>query len=337
PEGRYAIRLHFAETFDSVYQAGEREFTVQVEGSPVAERFDPFAAAGGFARPVVVEVRGVSVTDGGLTVGFQPHVQSPEINGIEVMRAEPGPLSVEQVLPAGQPEPVCGCEPVEAGDAEPREVKVLFVGHSYTLFWALPETVAALINSGQSEMRLRPSRRLHGGAPLDYFVDATDALEQIATGDYDYVVLGTHGSDAAWEAFAEAIREGGAEPMVYCTWSPRWEPPEAQEEVTRQFRARARELDAVFVPAGPAWRLSRERRPDIGLFNVEDGHHPGMMGSYLTACVFYGVLTGQSPVGHPCRATLAGQVPIEKETAAFLQETAWEAVQRFGQEDEPAD
>ena len=72
-----------------------------------------------------------------------------------------------------------------------------------------------------------------------------------------------------------------------------------------------------------------ERRPDLELHNVHDGHHPELAGSYLSACVFYAVLTGQSPVGHPCTATQAGQAPVDPQTARFLQEVAWETVQRY--------
>ncbi|MGD2174833.1 MAG: hypothetical protein PVJ27_05475 [Candidatus Brocadiaceae bacterium] len=55
-----------------------------------------------------------------------------------------------------------------------------------------------------------------------------------------------------------------------------------------------------------------------------------MFGSYLTACVFYAVLTGESPEGHPCEATLAGQVPIGEAEAAFLQRIVRETVEAHG-------
>ncbi|MFO8008673.1 MAG: malectin domain-containing carbohydrate-binding protein [Candidatus Brocadiia bacterium] len=85
PDGRYSVRLHFAETWDGITGPGQRVFSVVVEGEPVLEEFDPFAAGGGLARPVVRTVEDVQVADGSLSVAFVPRVQSPEINGIEII------------------------------------------------------------------------------------------------------------------------------------------------------------------------------------------------------------------------------------------------------------
>ena len=44
----------------------------------------------------------------------------------------------------------------------------------------------------------------------------------------------------------------------------------------------------------------RTLRPDIQLYD-KDGSHPSPAGTYLTACVFYTVLSKKSPVGLPVR------------------------------------
>ena len=83
--GTYELKLHFAETYYEIYAAGQRVFTVTVEGAPVLAGFDPFAEAG---KPfaTVVKTVPVTVSDGELTIGFEPKVQSPMINGIEVLK-----------------------------------------------------------------------------------------------------------------------------------------------------------------------------------------------------------------------------------------------------------
>jgi hypothetical protein len=85
PNGKYTLRLHFAETFDGITGPGQRVFTVTVQGKPALANFDVFKAAGGFAKPVVKEFRGVAVTDGKLLIQFTQEPEAPEINGIEII------------------------------------------------------------------------------------------------------------------------------------------------------------------------------------------------------------------------------------------------------------
>ena len=84
PNGTYAVRLHFAETYDGITKAGERVFTVKVQGKLALADFDVLKAAGKFATPVVKEVPNVAVSDGKLMIEFVENVQKAEINGIEV-------------------------------------------------------------------------------------------------------------------------------------------------------------------------------------------------------------------------------------------------------------
>ena len=327
PAGVYALRLHFAETHATVTGRGLREFHVSVEGRRVLSGFDPYKEAGGFARPCVMEISGVAVSDGELNVAFEPQTESVAINGIEVLRTPPAESRVRKLtnpLSFGPAVVSTARDIAQAG----RPVKILFVGHSYTGWWALPETVAFMVNSGQSEVRLIPDSALRGGARLEHLVNETDVLDRVRKGGFDYVVQGTYGSPEATAAFHQAVRDGGAKALVYCHWVGRAAKPEDQEEQTRSQVEVARQAKAIFVPVGPAWQIARQKRPDLVLHDLNDGHHPGPAGSYLTACIFYSVLTGRSPVGHPCTATMAGQVALDERTARFLQEAAWEAVER---------
>jgi len=86
PNGTYTVRLHFAETWDGIAFEGERVFSVLVNGEKVLTDFDPFKEAGGLAKPIVKEVPNIKVTDGELVIEFEPNVQNPEINGIEVLQ-----------------------------------------------------------------------------------------------------------------------------------------------------------------------------------------------------------------------------------------------------------
>jgi endoglucanase len=87
PNGKYTVRLCFAETYEGVTKAGERLFSVKIQGKTVLKDLDVLKEAGGFAKPLLRTFKGVAVTDRKLRIEFVPNVQNPEINGI-VVRAE---------------------------------------------------------------------------------------------------------------------------------------------------------------------------------------------------------------------------------------------------------
>jgi hypothetical protein len=85
PNGKYQVKLHFAETYESIDGPGQRVFSVNVQGHEIKD-LDVFARAGGALR-AYVETANVDVTDGTLKITFTPNVQSPEINGLEILPA----------------------------------------------------------------------------------------------------------------------------------------------------------------------------------------------------------------------------------------------------------
>ena len=339
PEGVYAVRLHFCEGFDSFWAPGFRAFNVKVQGEQVLHNFDPFKEAGGFASPAVVEVSGQRVADGKLRIEFErgdtESLGGPKINAIEIFRTGPAEAKVAKVLPVGdvEPRPCPGCEDI-AADGKP--VKMLFIGNSFTIFWALPETIAAMVNSGQSELHVIPERCVRGGKGISWHYHNTDVLERIETGDFDYVVLQELGKDRSKildypQRYLEVIRKTRAKTLIYSTWVSGWGAPSGQDHLTDLYIDAGNALgdDVSVVPVGAAWQAARQARPDLMLYNVEDGFHPGIYGSYLSACTFYAALTGKSPVGLACHATQVGHVPIDDEVAEFLQRIAWETVQKY--------
>jgi hypothetical protein len=78
-------------------------------------------------------------------------------------------------------------------------------------------------------------------------------------------------------------------------------------------------LDAAIAPVGAAWRDAVSRDPCVDLWE-NDGIHPTPLGSYLTACVFYAVLTGRNPT----RSSFTGG--LDRTQAQWLAEVANRAV-----------
>jgi hypothetical protein len=85
PNGKYTVKLHFAETYEGVTEKGERVFSMDVEGHEIKD-FDIFVKAGG-RQKAYIETVPVEVKDGKLKIKFTQGEQSTEINGIEIISA----------------------------------------------------------------------------------------------------------------------------------------------------------------------------------------------------------------------------------------------------------
>jgi endoglucanase len=85
PNGKYTVKLHFAETFEGINGPGERVFSFNVEGREFKD-FDVWVKAGG-ALKAYVETVPVEINDGKLDITFTPNIENPEINGIEIVPA----------------------------------------------------------------------------------------------------------------------------------------------------------------------------------------------------------------------------------------------------------
>src|SRR4051812_6316949 len=86
PNGKYTVKLHFAETSSAVTGPGGRVFSVNVEGHDI-KNLDVWSKAGGGKRAYVETVPAVEVTDGKLDITFTEGTQHTEINGIEIIPA----------------------------------------------------------------------------------------------------------------------------------------------------------------------------------------------------------------------------------------------------------
>ena len=135
----------------------------------------------------------------------------------------------------------------------------------------------------------------------------------------------------------ELAQSSGAEVYLYMTWSRRWD-PYMQNEIRDGYVKLYKETKATIVPVGLAWERANSLRDDIMLYD-QDGSHPSPLGTYLSACVFYKVLTGKSPVGLPNRLTSLDQegeklyLTIQSPgDAKFCQKVAEEVVEEFKKE-----
>ena len=198
-----------------------------------------------------------------------------------------------------------------AGDLRAKdEVRVLFIGNSYTYLNDLPRMMKELAASAHPPRLVKTELAGEGGATLKRHWEAGRAVEAIRKGAWDFVVLqeqGTLGQTTDYAINAPAtfheyarkfdgeIRKSGARTVLLMTWA-RKDAPQDQAVLSDAYTTIGAELKAMVVPAGIAWQHALREHPAIQL-HAADHSHPAPAGSYLTACVLYAALFGSSPQG----------------------------------------
>ncbi|MCP4156980.1 MAG: hypothetical protein GY757_55220, partial [bacterium] len=197
-------------------------------------------------------------------------------------------------------------------------LRVLFIGNSYTEYNDLHEMVSALDKMAVPPLNLQCKSRVGPGFTLEDHWKGGKTLKKIHEGKWDYVVLQEQSQRPYKERekmfrfaqlFHQEIKKNGAETLLFMTWA-RYASGKIAE-ISEAYCEVARRLDATAVPVGLAWDILLTRHPGIRLHN-KDGSHPNEMGTYLAACVFYSVITGQSPPPY-ISGSISGVNEIEAE------------------------
>ncbi|HEV7302454.1 MAG TPA: hypothetical protein VGN72_24155 [Tepidisphaeraceae bacterium] len=200
--------------------------------------------------------------------------------------------------------------------APPSSLNVLFIGNSFTARNDLPRLVATIAAADGRSL----SHRLisAGGASLRQHWNKREAAAAIEGGGYDYVVLQEQSTLPVKNAqrmaenvrlFDECIRADGSRTALYMTWARR-HAPETQDAITAAYEQIGSELGALVLPVGRVWQAFAQQQHASPAIYDRDGSHPSLAGSYLVACVMYGVLFGQSVVD--LQADVAGLTEADR-------------------------
>ena len=242
-------------------------------------------------------------------------------------------------------------------DPPPRRIpyEILFVGNSHTYMNDVPGLIVELAKAaGKAEVRV--TRVLKGGWELEgHWTDGV-AQQKIADTWFDFVVLQERSAKPCdkpasyheyMQKFGKLSREENAIPVGYLMWEREDINYCRMPELASTCEQAIKEIQrgdglAEIAPVGPAWKAALTERPNLVL-HAEDGCHSAPVGAYLAACVFHAMIHRESPVGLPNRLTPptitpndyglpdAGTVDVPAVDAAFLQEVAWKAAERWRQ------
>jgi hypothetical protein len=221
---------------------------------------------------------------------------------------------------------------------EHEPLKILFIGNSFTnqMQGTFDSLIQASAHSESTVEYVAPD-----GWTLQQHQYSGNTMSKIRGSNWDFVVLQEQSFRAtlpdertqfynAVANLSEAIKESGAQVMLYMTWgwrygdtynpqiSPDYET--MQQILIEAYTEAAHQVDAIIAPVGIAWQRVRRNNPELGqqLYKSDD-YHPSNKGAFLIACVFYATLFDSDPT------ELAFNGSLSAEEAAYLRNKAKEA------------
>ena len=196
------------------------------------------------------------------------------------------------------------------------EIRVLFIGNSLTYTNDLPRVVERLAAS--RGIAVKTTFAGEGGADLKRLWAGGSALAAIRSRRWDWVVLQDQSSAPIYEPdelpeyarrFDAEIRARGGKTLLFMTWAYK-SAPHMQPAITRVYERAGASAHVAVAPVGVVWDQLR------GRMQLYDGseQHPNPTGTYLAACVFFSIITGQSPVGLPHENVTAADAALIQHT-----------------------
>lgn len=195
--------------------------------------------------------------------------------------------------------------------------KILFIGNSFTYVNDLPAMLQELATEAGEEVLC--DAVVKGGAKLsDCFDPEHQQYHNLAAKypeqTWDTVILqdqsfnpvgDTENFLAAAKRIQAEVLQNGEQVFFYQTWAYKEDTAKLDtirmgyEEMYLGLKASytkaAKEMSAGLAPVGDAFALCNSTYPRMALYK-SDAFHPSKLGTYLAACVFFGVLFGRSPL-----------------------------------------
>ena len=230
------------------------------------------------------------------------------------------------------------------GEAQDQAIHVLYIGNSLTSFNNMPRMVSSL--AAASGQTLQYEVYAPGGRRLVEHAQDPVLLQKIKQRKWDVVVLQ---EQSQWPAFSptevsmyvfvsasqlsRTIRSANPEARIvfYNTMARRTGDPGnahvseelktyagMQRRINRSYLTMAQDNQATLAPVGQVWQRVRSQYSGIHLY--ADNIHPNVVGSYLTACVFYVTFFHKAPFGLPYPS------PVGAQTAEVIHDVVYQTV-----------
>jgi hypothetical protein len=194
-------------------------------------------------------------------------------------------------------------------------LRVLFIGNSFTARHSMITMVRKLAENDPGAQPIFTVAYAPGGSTLAVAARDRRLTQLLQSARWDDVVLQEQSRLPALPGLRERYmfpaaafldnmaKRIGARTVLFETWGYKQGDPGAyagdayqamQARVRQGYAELSSDLGALLAPVGDAWSTSVSSRPAFDLWE-SDSHHPSQAGSYLTACVFFAVLSHRDP------------------------------------------
>ncbi len=199
-----------------------------------------------------------------------------------------------------------------------QQTKILFIGNSYTYENEMPDIFEHLAISKGKPVYVESCTK--GKATWLIQSKRSKVFQTIKKKKWDYVILQGYSREMlaspmamkdttlpALEKIMRAIEANDSRSKIlfFMTWGyKKGYKPVAKANTFEKMCNAVRDgylklkdrYHCPVVPVGMAWKDSRYKRPNLEL-HIDDGAHPNLYGSYLTASAFYAAIFNESAIG----------------------------------------
>lgn len=176
-------------------------------------------------------------------------------------------------------------------------MKVLFIGNSHTYFNDMPKMFADICREKGKPVEV--TMLAHGGKGWEFHVNEPEVRFNILYGGYDAVVLqhtahpmgDPESMTQSGKVLINWVREAGARPILYMTWTTKKDGEAAQDHMSQAYRRICQETECELAPVGEVWWQYHREHPEEELY-APDGQHASETGSLLAARTIAGVYLG---------------------------------------------
>lgn len=219
--------------------------------------------------------------------------------------------------------------------------KVLFIGDQFLQGYDIPVIFQGIAESKGKKVEIGSS--LHATYRIAYHLKSSETMEKLSAKKWDAVIanenflamLDAENFDSvlypSYEEFTKlmksknlslsfvidpAIRDGYVTPGIDSFDS-------MQNALIANSETLAQKYGFTLIPIGVAWAEAFKLHPELQLWLAPTRMSllPGVDGAYLSACVIYSCVFGESPEGSTCRSQ-----GVTEENAKILQKVAHDAV-----------
>lgn len=230
---------------------------------------------------------------------------------------------------------IVGCLFPSQGSCQSNKPKeVLFIGNSLTYYHEMPAMLQEMLHQQGSLTTIHQSTE--PGVSLSYHVKSETTIKKLNSQAWDYVVLQEmparilipevvrYQFNPSVIKLDSIIRKKGGQtilyesypiskyPAHYCYHSSMISSQLKEKDycsvellnstqelkiIKKSFREINKIIKGNLALVGTSFELCKKKFPELMLFESAEDTHPSLLGSYLIACVFYKVLTGEKAVG----------------------------------------